>query len=158
MSESPQQVSNARILLRGGLAFVVMGLIVFVGDRIPFRIALEDYTASALGVFGATSLGHGLVQMAGNYFYVGWDCSSAFVGLLYITVFGLSPLAIHVKIIASLVGFPLIFLANLIRVAFVILSYTLIGPASFFWSHLILGPLLMSGLVVLLWYLFASKG
>jgi exosortase/archaeosortase family protein len=135
-----------------------MGLIVFVGDRIPFRIALEDYTASALGIFGATPLGHGLVAMAGNYFYVGWDCSSAFVGLLYVTVFGLSPLALRVKLTASLVGFPFIFLANLLRVAFIILSYALVGPATFFWTHLIIGPLLMSGLVVLLWYLFASRG
>ncbi len=135
-----------------------MGSIVFIGDRIPFRIPLEDYTASALGFFGATALGHGLVEMAGNYFYVGWDCSSAFVGLLYITVFSLSPLALRVKLTASIVGFPFIFLANLVRVAIVILSYALIGPATFFWSHLIIGPLLMSGLVVLLWYFFASKG
>ncbi len=134
-----------------------MGSIVFIGDRIPFRIPLEDYTASALGFFGATPLGHGLVEMAGNYFYVGWDCSSAFVGLLYITVFALSPLALRVKLTASILGFPFIFLANLVRVAIVILSYALIGPATFFWSHLIIGPLLMSGLVVFLWYFFASK-
>ena len=157
MPEAPRKVSDARILLRGGLALAVMGLIVFVGDRIPFRIALEDYTASALGFFGATPLGHGLVEMAGNYFYVGWDCSSAFIGLLYVTVFGLSPLALKVKLIASIVGFPFIFLANLFRVALIILSYTLVGPATFFWSHLIIGPLLMSGLVVLLWYFFASR-
>ncbi len=157
MSGTSQSASNLKILLRGGVAIAVVGFLVFVGDRIPFRIALEDYTASALSIFGAAPLGSGLVEMAGNYFYVGWDCSSAFVGLMYLTVLSLAPLGMRVKLGAASLGFPLIFLVNLLRLAIIILSYVSLGPFTLFWTHLVVGPLLMSGFVIMLWFLIGSR-
>lgn len=157
MSTPIDTTANLKILVKGGFALAVMGFIVFVGDKIPFRIPLEDYTAAAVSIFGVSSLGHGLVELSGNYFYVGWDCSSAFVGLIYVTVILLSPLQGAVKLASSLLGIPLIFLANLARVALIVLDYSAVGPWTFEWSHIVVGPLMLGALLVSLWYFFASR-
>ena len=94
------------------------------------------------------NVGHNSVQL-----FVDYECSGVIEFLAYASLVAFYPLYDRQeKIVAGVVGTLWIFVANVIRLLFIVMVVKHWGAPALFWAHSVLGRLLFYTLVIILYF------
>ena len=124
----------------------------------PLMMAGAKGTAGFLRLFGVQNSLEGRdIVLSSRILRIDLDCTAMPIALMYLSLVVAYPLRLRDKLSALLVGLPVVFAANAVRLVAVGILSEVLGDGAFSFAHDYLFKVFMVAVVIVLWGIYLQR-
>jgi len=143
-----------RILIAIAILIAITQIVIYtIGDKLLVAEAksISD-TLEMLGIHNIRISNTIYIQTSGSYtgFRIEWHCSGLITLMLFVLLLILIPMKMLRRIILALIGIPIIYLVNILRIAIVIIVAQRLSIETATAIHIFIGPAILIGTTIML--------